>query len=71
MCPKADDIWFTIMEERENITVKPIINDEVTYDDLDHRNEYIAENSDALHFTNNALGYNDVQLMALCKYYGL
>ena len=71
LCPKADDIWFTIMEERENITVKPIINDEVTYDDLDHRNEYIAENSDALHFTNNALGYNDVQLMALCKYYGL
>lgn len=71
LCPKADDIWFTIMEVRENIAVKPIVNESVTYDDIDHRNEYIAESSDALHFTNNALGYNDVQLMALCKYYGL
>lgn len=70
-CPKADDIWFTVMEIIDKIAVKPIEHKDAISDDLDHRNEYVSQNSDALHFLNDALGQNDVQIKALCDYYGL
>lgn len=71
ICPKADDIWFTIMEIHNQVAVKPVVHADAYDDDLDHRNEFEAQGSDALHFSNDSLGQNDVQLKALCEHYEL
>ena len=39
--------------------------------EVDHKNEYEAQNSDALHFNNVSGGGNDKQLTALMEYYHL
>lgn len=71
-CKCADDIWFTIIELLENIPVR-IVSKPTCFQDssVDHYNEYVAQNSDALHFQNAENGMNDVQLKNLLKYYNL
>lgn len=71
-CKCADDIWFTIMEIRENILVKLVSEPSFTKDlCVNHYNEYVAQNSDALHFQNEGNGMNNVQLNQLVEYYSL
>lgn len=71
-CKCADDIWFTVMEIRENVQVRLVLNSTYMKDlGVDHYNEYIAANSDALHFQNEGKGLNDIQLYHLVKYYSL
>ena len=71
LCPKADDIWFTMMELRDGISVDCVGQDRNSYYDVDRCNEFEQNGSDALHFQNGAQGQNDVQLAALKKYYGI
>lgn len=70
-CKNADDIWFSIIEIIEHIPVymssRP--NSNMIY--VDHSNEYVAQNSDALHFGNAEGGRNDEQLAALVEHYHL
>lgn len=71
LCKYADDIWFSIMEMREHIPV--YLSSKPNHDmvEVDHYNEYVATNSDALHFGNAEGGRNDEQLAALVEYYKL
>ena len=71
ICKYADDIWFSIMEMREHIPV--YLSSRPNHDmvEVDHYNEYVATNSDALHFGNAEGGRNDEQLAALVEYYKL
>ena len=72
LCPKADDIWFTIMELIGNVPIVMVKNTHWTGNgDVNHTNEYVAKNSDALHFQNAENGGNDVQLAKLIEYYDL
>lgn len=71
ICPKADDIWFTVVELLDGIAVKSIEHLHSEYHDIDRVNEFTAAGSDALHFQNSAQGQNDVQLAALKKHYDL
>ena len=70
-CKHADDIWFTVIEMLERIPVylSSIPRHDVM--DVDHYNEFVAQESDALHFSNDEGGRNDVQLRALVEYYKL
>lgn len=71
ICKYADDIWFSMMEIKEHIPVylssKPM--HDVVY--VNHYNEYVPTNSDALYFQNAGEGRNNVQLAALVEYYKL
>ena len=71
LCKFADDIWFTVMEIREHIPV--YLSSKHCADILyvDHSNEFDVLNSDALHFSNDGQGRNDIQLAALVEYYKL
>lgn len=71
ICPRADDIWFTVMELKEQIPVYQVASDFQPDRWVDHKNEYNAFNSDALHFYNDESGGNDVQLRKLVEYYRL
>ena len=72
LCPQADDIWFTIMELIMNIPIVMVKDTHWTgKGEVDHKNEYEAQNSDALHFNNVSGGGNDKQLKALVEYYHL
>lgn len=71
-CAKyADDIWFTVIEIKEHIPA--YLSSKPNHDmvEVDHYNEYVAQNSDALHFGNAEGGRNDEQLAALVEYYHL
>jgi hypothetical protein len=60
------------MEIRENILVKLVSEPSFTKDlCVNHYNEYVARNSDALHFQNEGNGMNNVQLNQLVEYYSL
>ena len=71
LCRSADDIWFSIMEIREQIPIylSSVPNHDVIY--VDHYNEYVAQGSDALYFSNAVEGRNNTQLQALVEHYGL
>lgn len=71
LCKYADDIWFSVMEIREQIPVylSSAPNHNVIY--VDHYNEYVAQGSDALYFSNAGEGRNNTQLQALVEHYGL
>lgn len=71
LCKYADDIWFSVMEIREHIPVHLSSRPNHNMVEVDHYNEYVAQNSDALHFANAEGGRNDEQLKALVDYYGL
>lgn len=72
LCPKADDIWFTIMELIGNVPIVMVRDTHWTgKGEVDHTNEYVAQNSDALHFQNAENGGNDVQLAKLIGYFDL
>lgn len=72
LCPKADDIWFTIMELIGDVPIEMVKNTHWTgKGEVDHANEYVAQNSDALHFQNVSNGGNDAQLAKLIEYYDL
>jgi hypothetical protein len=72
LCPHADDIWFTVMEMTMNIPSVMVKDTHWTgKGEIDHKNEYEAQNSDALHFNNVTGGGNDKQLAALVEYYNL
>lgn len=71
LCPYADDIWFTVMEIREHIPVYRISQQYQSHICVNHTNEYEVQNSDALHFRNDQLGENNVQLSRLVEYYNL
>lgn len=71
LCPRADDVWFTVMELKEQIPVYQVSSDFQPDRWVDHKNEYNASNSDALHFYNDESGGNDVQLRKLVEYYRL
>ena len=70
-CKNADDIWFSVIEIKEHIPVYLSLKPNHNIVDVDHCNEYVANNSDALHFSNDGLGKNDEQLAALVEYYKL
>ena len=69
LCPKADDIWFGIMELREKIKVDYIKNNSWTGTSLDRNEEYNPSVSGALYWQNDLDGQNDVQWSALMDYY--
>lgn len=71
LCKYADDIWFSVMEIKEHIPVylSSIPKHDVIY--VDHYNEYVPTNSDALYFQNAGEGRNNVQLAALVEHYHL
>lgn len=70
LCPKADDIWFSIQEYINQIPVYYVKNNHWTANgDVDHYAEYIEQGSDALYFQNEGQGLNDVQLNNLIEYY--
>lgn len=72
LCPKADDIWFTIMELIGNVPIVMVRDTHWTGNgDVNHTNEYVAKNSDALHFQNAENGGNDKQLAKLIEHYDL
>lgn len=72
LCPKADDIWFTIMELIGDVPIVMVRNSHWTGEgEVDHANEYEAQSSDALHFQNVSNGGNDAQLAKLIEYYDL
>lgn len=72
LCPHADDIWFTIMELIGNVPIAMVKETHWTgKGEVDHTNEYVAQNSDALHFQNVSNGGNDAQLAKLIEYYDL
>jgi hypothetical protein len=72
LCPKADDIWFTIMELIGDVPIVIVKDTHWTGDgEVDHSNEYVARDSDGLHFQNAEAGGNDAQLAKLIEYYGL
>ena len=71
-CAKcADDIWFAVIEIIEHIPAYLSSNPNHNMVYVNHYNEYVAQNSDALHFGNAEGGRNDEQLAALVEYYGL
>lgn len=71
-CRFADDVWFGVMEIRDNINVYYIPNNSWTGNgDVDYAEEYDEENSSALHFRNDIHGQNDIQFRALIDYYKL
>ena len=72
LCPHADDIWFTIMELIGNVPILMVKNTHWTgKGEVDHTNEFVAQNSDALHFQNVSNGGNDAQLAKLIVHYDL
>lgn len=71
LCPKADDIWFGVMELREKINVKYITNNSWTGTSVDRNEEYNPAVSGALYRQNDIEGQNDTQWKALMDYYKL
>lgn len=69
LCPKADDIWFGVMELRESIKVEYLINNSWTRTSVDRNEEYNPSVSGALYLLNDWEGQNDVQWKALMDYY--
>ena len=68
-CPKADDIWFGVMELREDIRVEYIENNSWAGTSVDRNEEYNPAVSEALYRQNDLDGQNDVQWKALMDYY--
>lgn len=71
LCPKADDIWFGVMELREKINVKYIENNSWTGTSVDRNEEYNPAVSGALYLQNDIDGQNDIQWEALMDFYKL
>lgn len=72
LCPKADDIWFGVMELYYKIPVVYVSNNSWTGDaDVDRNEEYNQTQSGALHFLNDLKGYNDIQWESLLQHYHL
>lgn len=72
LCPKADDIWFGIMEIYYKIPVIYVAKNSWTGNaDVDRNEEYNETVSGALHFLNDIQGLNDVQWNNLMEYYHL
>ena len=71
LCPKADDIWFGIMEIRSKIKVLYIAPNSFKEENVDFNEEYNPQVSGALHFSNSAQGQNDIQWNQLVNYYKL
>lgn len=70
LCKNADDIWFSIQEYLNKIPVYYVKNNHwVDNFAVNHAAEYVAYESDALHFQNVEQGMNDIQISNLIKYY--
>ena len=69
LCPKADDIWFGVMELIEGIQVEYIKNNSWTGTSVDRNEEYNPAISRALYMQNDLNGQNDVQWEAMMDYY--
>lgn len=72
LAPHTDDIWFWLMEVRENIKAQLVLNSQTSKDYNVSLLEYLQENeSSALYFQNCLNGRNDKEMYALLDYYGL
>lgn len=72
LCPKADDIWFWIMEERLGIKRKYISHRGYGYHiSVDRVYDYRIGADGCLTLSNVINGENDMQLSNLLDYYGL
>ena len=72
LCSHADDVWFMVQEQLDEISVYIVKESHHrAIQSVDHKNEYVAEGSSALHFQNMELGGNDKQLAELIKYYNV
>lgn len=72
LCPKADDVWFGAIEIYGGVKARYLENNSWPGNsDIDRNEEYNANVSGALHFTNNSQGLNDVQWQNLVEYYKL
>lgn len=69
LCPKADDLWFGVMELREGIQVSYLKNSSWKEFSVDRNEEYNPAVSGALYRQNDLDGQNDVQWKALMDYY--
>lgn len=72
-CPLADDIWFSVMELRDNIDVVYLKDSswEKTSCCVDRYEEFNIENSQSLYIRNDLHNKNDEQFDNLIIYYNL
>lgn len=70
LCPKADDVWFGLVELHAKIQTKYIFdNSWGNASPVDRCNEYNEKGSSALHFMNDEHNMNDSQWMRVCEYF--
>lgn len=71
LCPKADDIWFGVMEILSRIKILCVIPNSFREVNVDYNEEFNPRISGALHFSNNENGQNDMQWEAMVAHYKL
>lgn len=72
LAPTTDDLWFWVMEIRNNIRVIPLINSTLKLNEnIDRLNQMDNRKSDGLFIQNCLQGGNDKQLNNLLEYYQL
>ena len=70
MAPTADDLWFWVMEKRQNIPIKLINNARYGLHESVNRIDVWEPNREgSLYYINEVNGKNDVQLKKLIEYY--
>lgn len=70
MAPTADDLWFWVMEKRQNIPIKLINNARYGLHESVNRIDVWEPNREgSLYYINEVNGKNDVQLKQLIEYY--
>ncbi len=72
IAPHTDDIWFWIMQYKNEIKVEIVENSSQEENISVNYAEYInPDGSLALYFENCFNGRNDIELKALLEYYGI
>lgn len=72
LCPLADDVWFAVMELRDNISTIYVYPNSWDFRNvIDNNEEYNPLSSGALYMQNDLLSKNDEQMSALLEYYNL
>ena len=70
MAPTADDLWFWVMEKRQNIPVRIIQNAKYGLHEAVNRIDVWEPNREgSLYYINEINGANDIQFMELLSYY--
>lgn len=72
LCPLADDVWFAVMELRENISTIYVYPNSWNFRNvIDNNEEYNPAASGALYMQNDLMSKNDEQMSALLEFYNL